>query len=316
MYPNSILLYLEVAIIHIEMIPNGIVRLGLIQHACQPGEGQAQTIDQAVKMICEAADRGAQIVATQELFYLPYFPQTQDDKFFDLAEPIPGATSQRLGALAKQQKIYLIASLFERCDAGVFHNTAVMFNPSGQIVGKYRKMHIPDDPWFFEKYYFTPGDLGWPVQRTPHASIGMLICWDQWFPEAARLSALGGAQIIICPTAIAWCPDESTDEQQRQREAWLTVQRANAINNGVFFAAINRTGIEQELTFWGGSFVADPSGKVIAEADDDQPQIIIADCDLSQISQSRQAWPFLRDRRVDAYDDLRRHFMDPQSKSR
>ena len=265
-------------------------------------------------MIREVADRGAQIIATQELFCLPYFPQTQDDRCFDLAEPIPGPTSQRLGDLAEQLKIHLIASLFERRAAGMFHNTAVMFDPCGQIVGKYRKMHIPDDPRFYEKFYFTPGDLGWQVQQTPDASVGMLICWDQWFPEAARLSALGGAQIIICPTAIAWCPDEPAPEQQRQRDAWLTVQRAHAISNGVFFAAINRTGVERELTFWGGSFVADPGGRVIAEAGDDQPQIVVADCDLSQISRSRQAWPFLRDRRVDAYGDLGQRFIDPQPK--
>ena len=261
-------------------------------------------------MIRDAAAQGAQIIATQELFTCPYFPQTQDERHFSLAEPLPGPTSNRMCELAGQLKVHIIASLFEKRAAGMYHNTCILIDGNGEIAGQYRKMHIPDDPRFYEKYYFTPGDLGWAVLDTGDVKVGMLICWDQWFPEAARLATLRGAQIIFYPTAIGWIPEDSPAEHAQQKEAWLTVQRAHAITNGIFVAAINRVGVEDELTFWGSSFVADPAGTVIAEAEPDREQILIADCDLSLIEQQRQGWPFMRDRRVDAYADLSSHIVE------
>ena len=279
-------------------------------------------------MIRDAAAQGAQIVATQELFYGPYFPQVEHDSQFKWAEPVPGPTSQRLCALAKELGIYLTASLFERRTAGLYHNTSVMIDPSGAVIGKYRKMHIPDDPRFYEKYYFAPGDapagnhagrdnfadsgeaVGWQVQDTAYAKTGMLVCWDQWYPEAARLTALKGAQILFYPTAIAWHKEEEDAENQRQRESWITIQRSHAIANGVFVCAINRTGVEDDLTFWGSSFIAAPGGTVIAEAPVGEDAVLVADCDLGLIETNRRGWPFLRDRRVDAYGDLLKRMLD------
>jgi N-carbamoylputrescine amidase len=287
------------------------VKLGLVQHACGPDA--RKNVDTACDMIRQAAARGAQIVATQELFASTYFCQVQDEARFALAEPIPGAATQRLGALAKELGIHLTASLFEKRAPGIFHNTSVMLDPSGEIVGKYRKMHIPDDPRFFEKYYFTPGDLGWQTQslQLPEpVTTGLLVCWDQWYPEAARLTALRGAQILFYPTAIGWFHGETPEDRKQQREAWQTMQRAHAIANGVFVAAINRVGVEDDLTFWGGSFVADPGGVVIAQAPLDEPAVLVAECDLSRIDALRQGWPFFRDRRIDAYGDLTRRYVD------
>lgn len=301
---------------------SSIVRLGLIQHACPVDADPQKTVDKAVEMIRDAAGQGAQIVATQELFRAFYFPQTEDERNLELAEPIPGPTSQRLCDLARELGIYLTASLFEKRAQGLYHNTSIMIDPKGQIIGKYRKMHIPDDPRFFEKYYFTPGDpplpgqrdsgaaAGWQVQDTAYARTGMLICWDQWFPEAARLTALRGAQILFYPTAIGWYHGETDYDRKQQREAWMTIQRAHAIANGVFVAAINRVGVEKDLTFWGSSFVADPGGTIIAQADQTSEQVLIADCDLSKIDIYRQGWPFLRDRRIDAYSELTRRLID------
>lgn len=291
------------------------VRIGLIQHKCPTTtiSDPAQNLNKSIEMIRDAAAQGAQIVATQELFTLPYFPQTEDDSHFALAETIPGPTSDRLCELARELNIDIIASIFEKRTQGIFHNTAVTIDHTGHIVGKYRKMHIPDDPCFYEKYYFTPGDSVdecWSFQQTRHVKTGVLICWDQWFPEAARLTALRGAQILFYPTAIAWLDGETEEDHQQQFDAWLTIQRAHAISNGVYVAAINRIGRENKLNFWGSSVVIDPLGVVLAQAPIDDEAILIADCDLSRIDAVRQAWPFLRDRRVDAYGDLTKRMID------
>ncbi len=314
-------------------MPDTHVTLGLIQHACPIDSPPAKNLAKAVDMIREAASKGAQIIATQELFTGYYFPQAEDDERFDLAEPIPGPTTDTLCRLADELDVVITASLFEKRAMGLYHNTSVMIDHTGRIIGKYRKMHIPDDPRFYEKYYFTPGDTthqvmtdsaneqtgdkipgpdpdGFDVQHTRHAVTGMLVCWDQWFPEAARLTALRGAQILFYPTAIGWYHGETDEEKPRQRDAWITIQRSHAIANGVYVAAINRVGVEQDLTFWGSSFVADPGGRIIAQASGDQEEVLIAECDLALIEQARRGWPFLRDRRVDAYHGLLRRVID------
>jgi len=308
-----------------------IVRIGLVQHPCTADP--KENLDKAIEMIRQAAQQGAQIVATQELFSHRYFPQVEHTDQFELAEAIPGPTSEQLCRLAHELGIEITASIFEKRTQGIYHNTSLMISPNqgGQIVGTYRKMHIPDDPGFYEKFYFTPGDAptvtqntatdhgepahckhdrGWQVQDTRLAKTGMLVCWDQWFPEAARLTALRGAQILFYPTAIGYACDEPAQERTRQKDAWLTIQRSHAIANGVFVVAINRVGVEDNLTFWGSSFVVDPGGTVIAQADEHQAQTIVVDCDLSLIDTYRQAWPFLRDRRVDAYYGLTERFPD------
>jgi N-carbamoylputrescine amidase len=302
-----------------------VVRLGLVQHAC--GSDIAANLDTATKLITDAAKQGADIVATQELFASTYFCQIEDDRRFDLAEPIPGPRSQRLCELARKLRIYLTASLFEKRAPGLYHNTSIMIDPSGTIIGKYRKMHIPDDPRFYEKYYFTPGDqpaapapgissgrttdmdcAGWQVQQTAKATTGMLICWDQWYPEAARLTALRGAQILFYPTAIGWFHKETPFDRKQQKEAWQIIQRSHAIANGVFVASINRVGVEEDLEFWGASYVIDPGGVIIAQASDTSEQVLIADCDMKRIEEIRRGWPFLRDRRVDAYAGITQRY--------
>ncbi len=302
-----------------------MVRLGLIQHACPPSNTVEQNRAVAADMIRDAAAQGAQLVATQELFDGPYFPQVESDEQFRYAEPIPGPRTAFLCDLAKELGIFLTGSCFERRAPGLYHNTSLMIDPSGAIVGTYRKMHIPDDPRFFEKYYFAPGDgpvangngvgdAGWKtIGITPGGTdfrAGLLVCWDQWYPEAARLTALRGAQALFYPTAIAWHKEEAQDENQRQRDAWITIQRSHAIANGCFVCAINRTGVEDDLTFWGSSFIAAPGGTVIAEAPVDRPAVLVADLDLSLIEHNRQGWPFLRDRRVDAYAGLLHRYLD------
>jgi len=293
-----------------------VVRLGLTQHA-SPGIDKAKNLAKATALIKDAAKKGAQIIATQELFLTHYFCQIESDQLFTLAETIPGPSSQKLCDLAKKLRIHLTASLFEKRVPGVFHNTSIMIDPRGNIVGKYRKMHIPDDPRFFEKYYFTPGDLGWQTQdlalgksTAQHVKTGMLVCWDQWYPEAARLTALHGAKILFYPTAIGWYHKETPFDRKQQREAWHTIQRAHAIANGVFVAAINRVGVENELEFWGGSFIADPGGVILAEAPQKEECTLVVDCDLSRIDEIRQGWPFLRDRRIDAYGDITKRVID------
>ena len=292
------------------------ITIGLTQHACT-ADTQAN-INRACELIREAAGKGATLVITQELFAGLYFPQEEDDQHFDLAEPIPGPTSNQLCELAKKLGIHISGSLFERAAAGLYFNTSIMIDPAGNIIDRYRKMHIPDDPRFYEKYYFTPGDLGFRAQQLsqPDLTTGMLVCWDQWYPEAARLTALHGAQLLLYPTAIGWhAPEtgggETAEERPKQVESWRTIPRSHAIANGVFVAAANRVGREGELLFWGRSFIADPSGTIIAEADGETEQSLTAQIDLSLIEQRRRGWPFLRDRRIDAYAPITSRYLGP-----
>jgi N-carbamoylputrescine amidase len=257
-----------------------------------------------------AADKGARIVCLQELFRSRYFCQSEDHRNFKLAETIPGPSTEVLGKIAQDAKLVIVASLFEKRSAGVYHNTAVVIDADGSIAGKYRKMHIPDDPLYYEKFYFTPGDLGFPSFQTRYAKIGALVCWDQWFPEAARLAALGGAQILVYPTAIGWIPNEPRAVARGQRTAWEVIQRSHAVANGVYVAAVNRVGREGKLKFWGNSFVAGPLGEIVARAGGERDEILVAKCDLSKIEETRQSWPFLRDRRIDAYGTLQSRFID------
>jgi N-carbamoylputrescine amidase len=274
--------------------------------SCAPDP--AANLDKAVGRIEEAAGRGAAVVCLQELFRSQYFCQSERNEMFDLAEPIPGPTTERLGRVAAAYKVVVIAPVFERRAQGVYHNSAVVIDELGRTAGLYRKMHIPDDPGYYEKFYFAPGDLDFIAHRTSRGSLGVLICWDQWFPEAARLTALSGAQILFYPTAIGWSPEMSPGIRARIQNAWETVQRGHAIANGVFVAAVNRTGREGDLEFWGSSFVADPFGEVIARADAAKEETLVVDCDLNLIEETRRNWPFLRDRRIDAYQDLTRRF--------
>ena len=367
------------------------IRLGLLQHAC--GSDRDANLKTAVSLAQEAAAQGAELLITQELFTLPYFPQVEDEARFALAEPIPGPTTRRMAALAAELNVSICASLFEKRAAGVFHNTALLIGPDAKIVGRYRKMHIPHDPRFYEKFYFTPGDSGFGAHVLPQCRAGMLICWDQWFPEAARLTALAGAEVLLYPTAIgSWhipCAsrpqgderhegteagvraterrsDEATKgsrrdegtkdpdsadglrdegrtgtsrdiravdadiasfqsrstggdtgaERAQQHDAWLTVQRSHAIANGVYVATVNRIGAEDELQFWGSSFVVDPAGTVIAAAPGNEPAVLVVDCDLADIDRAREGWPFLRDRRIDAYGGLANRWLeDPPQKA-
>ncbi len=286
------------------------VTLGLIQ--MKAGKDAKSTLAKTTDKIREAAHKGAEIVCLQELFLSSYFPQQEDAKEFDLAEPIPGPTTESLSKLAAEEKIVIVASLFEKRSAGVYHNTAVVLDVDGSLVGKYRKMHIPDDPGYYEKFYFTPGDLGFPSVDTRHGKIGVLICWDQWFPEAARLIALSGAQIIFYPTAIGKVPEDTPAVARSQRLAWRLVQQGHAVANGVYVAAVNRVGREGKLQFWGSSFVVDPSGEMVAEAGDTKEEILLANCNLGKIDETRRNWPFLRDRRIDAYGNLTARFLDQE----
>jgi N-carbamoylputrescine amidase len=251
-----------------------------------------------------------QIVCLQELFRSRVLCQREDAALFDLAEPIPGPSTEALGRVAAEQRVVIVASLFEKRAEGVFHNTAAMIEADGTIAGLYRKMHIPDDPLYYEKYYFTPGDIGFRSFATQAGRVGALVCWDQWFPEAARLTALSGAEILFYPTAIGWHPSEKAQYGEAQYAAWETIQRAHAIANGVFVAAVNRVGVEGGLEFWGGSFVCDPFGRVLARASHDREEILIVECDRRLIGETRRNWPFLRDRRVDAYDGLLKRYLD------
>lgn len=262
-------------------------------------------------MVEEAADAGASLVCLQELFHGPYFCQTEDPAAFDLAEPLDGPSVEAVREVAKRKKISVLVPIFERRAPGLFHNSAVLLGPDGERLSLYRKMHIPDDPQFMEKYYFAPGDLGFRSARTPVGNVGTLICWDQWYPEAARLTSLKGAEILLYPTAIGWLPAEKEAEGQAQLEAWQTMQRSHAIANGVYVVAVNRVGREGSpesgIEFWGHSFVADPMGRIIAEAGEGE-QVLIADLDLSAIEHTRKWWPFFRDRRIDAYDGMTRRW--------
>jgi len=267
-------------------------------------------LKKAIARIGEAARQGAQIVCLQELFRSQYFCQTEDIELFKMAETIPGPSTEALNKVARQKKVVIIASLFEKRAAGVYHNTAVIIDNNGKIAGKYRKMHIPDDPLYYEKFYFTPGDLGFQTHQTRVAKIGTLVCWDQWFPEAARLTALSGAQFLFYPTAIGWLPNEAKEINEAQLSAWETIQRAHAIANGVYVVVVNRVGREGRLNFWGQSFVADPFGRIIAKASSDKEEVLVVGCDLGKIEETRQNWPFLRDRRIDFYDALSFRFLE------
>lgn len=284
------------------------IGVAVVQMRCS--EDARENMRRAAERIAEAASAGARIVCLQELFRTRYFCQRQDASLFDLAEPIPGPTTEALSRAAARHKVAVIGSVFERRSPGVYHNTAVVLDADGSLRGLYRKMHIPDDPLYYEKFYFTPGDLGFRSFEVNGARIGVLICWDQWFPEAARLTAMTGAQILFYPTAIGWHPHEKDRFGAAQREAWELVQRGHAVGNGVFVAAANRVGLEDGLEFWGGSFVADPFGRVLARASHDREEVLVVRCDVGLIEETRRNWPFLRDRRVDAYGGLTRRWLD------
>lgn len=289
-------------------------RIGLIQMRCSTEPDQ--NVERALAGLREAAQRGVQVACLPELFRTQYFCQVEDPDRFDLAETIPGPTTEALAAVARETSMVVVGSLFERRAPGLFHNTAVILDADGSLTGVYRKMHIPDDPLYYEKYYFTPGDLGFRSFSTRHARVGTLVCWDQWYPEAARLTAMTGAEVLFYPTAIGWHPREKDQYGAAQADAWHTMQRAHAIANGMFVAAVNRVGHEGPrdggLEFWGGSFVADPFGRVLARAGDTTEEVLVVDCDPALIDETRRNWPFLRDRRVDAYAPIAQRFLDPR----
>ena len=270
----------------------------------------ADNVQRAMSRIREAAAQGAQIICLQELFTTRYFCQTEDTSHFRFAEPLSSPSITRLGQLAAELQIVLIAPFFEARARGLYHNTAVVFDADGARLGTYRKMHIPDDPGYYEKFYFTPGDLGFQSYATRYGKIGVLICWDQWFPEAARLTALTGAEMIFYPSAIGWHDEEPPEVARAQHAAWETVQRSHAITNGVFVASVNRVGREGDVTFWGASFVCAPSGELVARAPHGDETVLLATCDLNAVDTMRQQWPFLRDRRIDVYGSLSQRFLD------
>jgi N-carbamoylputrescine amidase len=289
-----------------------IVTLGLLQAACSAEAGA--NLKKTLALVERAAKQGAQIICTQELFRSQYFCQTEDHKNFALAEKIPGPTTEAFSKLAKKHKVVIIASLFEKRAAGVYHNTAVVIDADGSFKGMYRKMHIPDDPLYYEKFYFTPGDLGFKAWETKYGKIGVLVCWDQWYPEAARLTAMQGAQILFYPTAIGWHPAEKKEYGANQHSAWETIQRGHAIANGCYVAVPNRVGREtisgEGIEFWGQSFVAGTSGQILAKAGVDREEILIVPVDLATVDVTRTHWPFLRDRRIDAYENLTKRLVD------
>ncbi|MGH9378714.1 MAG: carbon-nitrogen hydrolase [Terriglobia bacterium] len=293
---------------------NGQFKLAVIQMACD--REPAANLARAIELIEEAAGRGAKLIGLPELFRSRYFCQREDATLFDLAEPVPGPTTEALGKIAQKLEVVIIAPVFERRAAGVYHNSAAIIETSGKVAGLYRKMHIPDDPAYFEKYYFTPGDLGFQAFDTTVGRVGALICWDQWYPEGARLTALRGAEVLFYPTAIGWHPREKETQGAAQLDAWRTIQRAHAIANGVYVAVPNRVGHEKPegggagIEFWGSSFIADPFGVVIVQASKDHEEILLADIDPARIEDVRRNWPFLRDRRVDAYDGLNQRLLD------
>jgi len=283
--------------------------IGLVQMKCTTDADENLT--HAIEKIREAVARGAQIISLHELFRSEYFCRTEDAEFFNLAESVPGPTTEKLATIAKECNAALVVSLFERRAAGIYHNTCAVLDADGTFLGKYRKMHIPDDPLYYEKFYFTPGDLGFLNFDTKYARIGVQICWDQWYPEGSRLTALSGAQIIVYPTSIGWHPHEKEQFGPAQLDAWKTIQRSHAIANGVYAAVVNRVGFEGGLVrgdagleFWGNSFVADPFGKVISQAANDREEILVVECDPAMSEDTRRNWPFLRDRRIDAYQPI------------
>ncbi|PYX74904.1 MAG: acyltransferase [Acidobacteria bacterium] len=300
-------------------MPSESFRIGLVQMSCGPEP--EENLQQALARVEDASNRGARVVCLPELFQTQYFCQREDASLFDLAEPIPGRTTERLAAAARKHGIVLIASLFEKRAPGIYHNTAAVFDADGTLRGIYRKMHIPDDPLYYEKFYFTPGDLGFRAIDTSAGRLGTLVCWDQWYPEGARLTALQGASVLFYPTAIGWHPAEKAEFGEAQHDAWRTIQRAHAIANGVYVAAVNRVGFETGnirgqsapgagLEFWGGSFICDPFGRVIAESSNDKEEILLGEVDLRKLEETRRNWPFLRDRRVDSYAPITNRLLD------
>ena len=300
-------------------MPSESFRIGLVQMSCGPEP--EENLQKALARVGDASNRGAQVVCLPELFQTQYFCQREDASLFDLAEPIPGPTTERLAATARKDGIVLIASLFEKRAPGIYHNTAAVFDADGTLRGIYRKMHIPDDPLYYEKFYFTPGDLGFRAIDTSAGRLGTLVCWDQWYPEGARLTALQGASVLFYPTAIGWHPAEKAEFGEAQHDAWRTIQRAHAIANGVYVAAVNRVGFETGnirgqsapgagLEFWGGSFICDPFGRVIAESSNDKEEILLGEVDLRKLEETRRNWPFLRDRRVDSYAPITNRLLD------
>ena len=295
-----------------KQVSNSKFTIGLVQMAC--GRDPNENLAKAEWRVREAAGGGAQIVCLQELYRSQYFCREEDARLFDLAEPIPGPTTEAFSRLAAELQIVVIASLFERRAAGVYHNTVAVLDADGSLAGLYRKMHIPDDPLYFEKFYFSPGDLGFRTFDTRYGRIAAFICWDQWYPEAARLAALGGAEVLFYPTAIGWHPAEKQQYGAAQHDAWRTIQRSHAIANGIYVAAVNRVGFEgppdRGLEFWGASFVADPFGCVLAEASHDREETLVVECDRRRIEEVRRNWPFLRDRRIDAYSPILSRLID------
>ncbi len=287
-------------------------RVGLVQMSCRPDPGE--NLAKAEWRIREAAGRGAQIICLQELFRTQYFCRQESAGLFALAEPVPGPTTNSLSSLAEELDVAIVASVFERRGPGLYHNTAAVIDAGGELLGLYRKMHIPDDPLYYEKFYFAPGDLGVPLFDTRFARLAVQVCWDQWYPEGARLAALGGASILLFPTAIGWHPSEKEEYGAAQLDAWRTVQRGHAIANGMYVAAVNRVGFEGPpeagLEFWGNSFAADPFGRVVAEASADGEETLVVECDPARVEEVRRHWPFLRDRRVDAYTPLLKRWLD------
>jgi N-carbamoylputrescine amidase len=285
-----------------------------LQQTCN--EDRQTNLAFSILKIREAAEANADLVVLPELHLGPYFCQNEDPSHFDLAQPIPGPTTDILSTLAKKLKIVIVSTIFEKRAPGLYHNTAVVFDKDGSIAGKYRKMHIPDDPGFYEKYYFTPGDMGFTPIETSIGKLGVLICWDQWYPEAARLMALAGAELLIYPTAIGWDPEDAKEEKQRQLDAWITIQRSHAVANGIPVISCNRIGFEQApdstkgIEFWGNSFIAGPQGEIITQANASEITLLNCPLDGQKSDQVRRIWPFLRDRRIDAYSDLNKRFID------
>ena len=292
------------------------VKIGLIQMAFV--SDPQENLYRAVAKVEDGARGGANVICLPELFRSQYFCQQENAEFFDLAESVPGPSTDALGKIAKDKNVAIVVPIFERRAGGVYHNSVVVLNESGEIAGLYRKMHIPDDPAYYEKFYFTPGDRGFQAIKTSHATIGPLICWDQWYPEAARLTALKGAEILFYPTAIGWHPSEKAQEGVPQREAWMTVQRSHAIANGVYVAAVNRVGHEippsdgDGIEFWGSSFVCDPFGVILSQASVEKEELLLVDIDLGRIENVRRNWPFLRDRRIDAYEGITKRLLDEE----
>ena len=287
-------------------------KLGLVQMACSLNPDENLT--RAIEGIRKAASQGAEIVCLQELFRSQYFCREENAALFDLAETIPGPSTEALGSIAKELQVSIVASLFEKRAPGLYHNTAAIIDADGSLIGRYRKMHIPDDPLYYEKFYFTPGDLGFQNFETRYSRIGVLVCWDQWYPEGARITSLQGANVLFYPTAIGWHPSEKAKYGDSQLDAWRTVQRAHAISNGVFVAAVNRTGFEgpadSGIEFWGNSFVSDPFGRVLTQASTSNEEVLVVECDPKDMDEVRRNWPFLRDRRIDAYSSITSRWLD------